>query len=96
MRPKALLVDELSLGLAPVIVKKLLPIIRRIAAELGTAILLVEQHIDLALQYSDYAYVLRHGRLAQKGESAQLLGTRSLLEASYLGDSELDTERLPG
>jgi branched-chain amino acid transport system ATP-binding protein len=94
MRPKALLIDEMSLGLAPVIVQKLLPIVRQIASDFGTAILLVEQHVDLALQYSDHAYVLKHGRLAQKGESGQLLGTRSLLEASYLGDNRLDAENV--
>jgi branched-chain amino acid transport system ATP-binding protein len=88
MQPKALLVDELSLGLAPVIVSKLLPIMRKIALDLGVAVLLVEQHIDLALQNVDRAYVLNHGELVQQGSARDLLNERSLLEASYLGISD--------
>ena len=90
-RPKALLVDEMSLGLAPVIVKRLLPVLRKIASELGTAVLLVEQHVDLALQTADRAYVLNHGDLVQSGAAQDLLRQRELIEASYLGmqDSEV-------
>ncbi len=57
-RPRILLVDEMSLGLAPVIVERLLPILRRVATELGTAVLFVEQHVALALEVADRAYVL--------------------------------------
>lgn len=85
MRPKALLVDEMSLGLAPVIVKRIFPVLRRIAADLGTAVLVVEQHIDLALQVVDRAYVINHGALVHEGPASELARRRELLEASYLG-----------
>jgi branched-chain amino acid transport system ATP-binding protein len=85
MRPKALMVDEMSLGLAPVIVKKLLPVMRRIADDFGCAILLVEQHVDLALQIVDRAYIFNHGAMVQQGPASELSQQRDLLEASYLG-----------
>jgi branched-chain amino acid transport system ATP-binding protein len=87
--PKALMIDEMSLGLAPVIVERLLPTIRMIADELGTAILLVEQHVELALQIANRAYVLNHGSLVLSGSAAELRGRRDLLEASYLGEATL-------
>jgi branched-chain amino acid transport system ATP-binding protein len=85
-KPKALMVDELSLGLAPVIVKALLPIIRRIADELATAVLIVEQHLDLALATADRAYVLSHGTLIANGLARDLRRDRALLQAGYLGE----------
>jgi branched-chain amino acid transport system ATP-binding protein len=86
--PKVLLIDEMSLGLAPVIVQRMLPVIRRIAADLGTGVLMVEQHIDLALEVADRAYVLNHGALALSGTAAGLAKDRALLETSYLGMPE--------
>lgn len=91
MRPKALMIDEMSLGLAPIIVKNLLPLLRRVAREQGTAILLVEQHVDLALQNSDRAYILNHGALVGSGVASELLKERDLIESSYLGFVDPDT-----
>jgi branched-chain amino acid transport system ATP-binding protein len=84
-RPRAMLLDEMSLGLAPVIVKSLLPTVRTVAEELGTAVLLVEQHVELALGVADRAYVLNRGEVALAGPAAQLVHDRDLLRSSYLG-----------
>jgi branched-chain amino acid transport system ATP-binding protein len=86
-RPKVLLIDEMSLGLAPVIVQRMLPVVRRIADELGAAVVIVEQHVDLALEVADRAYVLNHGEVVMEGSSTDLLRDRHLLEASYMGMS---------
>jgi branched-chain amino acid transport system ATP-binding protein len=85
-RPRILLVDEMSLGLAPVIVERLLPILRRAASELGAAVLFVEQHVALALEIADRAYVLNHGRIVLEGPAERLRKDRELLTASYLGE----------
>ncbi len=84
--PKVMLVDEMSLGLAPIIVERLLPVLRRIANERNTAILIVEQHVHMALEVADRAYVLTHGSLILEGAAADLRTRRDLLESSYLGE----------
>ena len=84
--PKLLMVDEMSLGLAPIIVERLLPILRQIATETGAGVLLVEQHVHMALEVADRAYVLSHGELAIEGKASDLAKDRSLIEASYLGE----------
>lgn len=88
--PKLLMVDEMSLGLAPVIYEELMPVVRRIADETDAGVLLVEQHVDLALNVADRGYVLNHGDLAMSGTAAELLANRALLDANYLGVESLD------
>ena len=82
-RPRALLIDELSLGLAPVITRRLLEAVRAAAAD-GVAVLLVEQHVRQALAVSDRAYVLSRGSLVLQGPSAELAADITAIERSYL------------
>ena len=84
-KPQVLLIDEMSMGLAPVIVEGLLPLVRRIADETGTVVVLVEQHVQLALEVSDQAVVLVHGEVVRSGPAAELAADRDALEAAYLG-----------
>ena len=83
--PKVLLVDELSLGLAPIIVEQLLLIVRNIADETGCGVLIVEQHVHMALEIADRGYVLGNGKLRLEGQASDLAANRSLLEETYLG-----------
>jgi branched-chain amino acid transport system ATP-binding protein len=85
-RPKLLLLDEMSLGLAPVIVERLLPIVRDVAIATGSGVLLVEQHVEIALEVSDRAYVLAHGDLVMEDTAERLLKSDELLEESYMGE----------
>ncbi len=71
------------------IVERLLPVLRRIADERGTAILIVEQHVHMALEVADRAYVLTHGSLMLEGSTDDLRKRRDLLESSYLGEVAL-------
>jgi branched-chain amino acid transport system ATP-binding protein len=84
MRPRLMLLDEPSLGLAPIIVRSLFEIIRDINQTSRVAVLLVEQNARIALDLSSEAYVLEVGRIAVRGESAELQGNESV-RRSYLG-----------
>jgi len=85
-QPKLLLLDELSLGLAPVIVERLLPVVRAYAEESGCGVVLVEQHIELALTIADRGYVLSHGEMVLHGAAEQLRTNHDLLISSYFGE----------
>ena len=84
MKPKLMLLDEPSLGLAPLIVRAIFEIIRTINQADGVAVLLVEQNARIALDMSSQAYVLEVGRLAVKGSSEALKGDEAV-RRSYLG-----------
>jgi branched-chain amino acid transport system ATP-binding protein len=84
-RPKLLLVDELSLGLAPIIVQQLFEAIAEVNRR-GTAVLLVEQFVHVALRYTSRAYALGRGEVVLEGRSDELLASPKLL-AAYLGES---------
>ena len=85
-KPRLLMIDELSMGLAPVIVERLLTVIRQVADELGVGILLVEQHVRMALGIADVAYVITHGQVIAHGTAAEVAAQAETIEASYLGD----------
>ena len=82
-RPRLLMLDEPSLGLAPLLVREIFRIIPRLTAE-GTAVLLVEQNARMALQCAAHAYVLQTGRVVLSGPAADLLATPEVQRA-YLG-----------
>jgi branched-chain amino acid transport system ATP-binding protein len=92
-RPKLLVVDELSLGLAPVVVERILPAVQALAGETGAGVLLVEQHVDLALDAADRAYVMVDGSVVMEGPAAELRTRRELLALSYLGEGGFDPSR---
>ncbi|MHC5794782.1 ABC transporter ATP-binding protein [Lacisediminihabitans sp. FW035] len=87
-RPRLLIVDEMSLGLAPVVVERLLPVLQDIALRLDTAVLVVEQHVALAMDVASRAYVLAHGRIVLEGKTDELRSSKQLIEASYFGDPD--------
>ena len=83
-KPKLLMVDELSLGLAPVVLDELFPMLPRIAAT-GTSILLVEQFVTRALEVADYAYLMEKGVIRAHGTPAELSRDADALASAYLG-----------
>ena len=87
-RPRLMLLDEPSMGLAPLIVAEIYAIIQRLAAEEGATILLVEQNARAALRISDYAYVMENGRVVLDGPSAALAENEDIREF-YLGMGKL-------
>jgi len=83
MRPRLLMLDEPSLGLAPLIVREIFKAIASLR-EIGVSILLVEQNARAALQTADYGYILETGEIAGEGPAADLLADPVLI-ATYLG-----------
>jgi len=84
MRPKLLLLDEMSMGLSPAVVRALLPVIRRVADEDGVGVLLVEQHAPAAIEVSDRLVVLNRGRVVLESDSATVRADPTRLAALYL------------
>jgi branched-chain amino acid transport system ATP-binding protein len=97
-KPRVLMADELSMGLAPLVVKRLLDAVRA-AADSGTAVLLVEQHVRKALKYADRVYVMRRGRIELTGTGPEMLLRTAEIEDQYLTTvveekkQELEAER---
>jgi branched-chain amino acid transport system ATP-binding protein len=86
-KPKLLMIDEMSLGLAPVVVQRLMPRIRKLADD-GVGVLLVEQFAALALDIGDSAYVLSRGEIRHHGGCAELTGQMDVLRGAYLGTAQ--------
>jgi ABC-type branched-subunit amino acid transport system ATPase component len=83
LRPRLLMIDELSLGLAPVVVGQLLEMVKAINAS-GTAVVLVEQSVNIALSLVDHAYFMEKGEMRFDGRAADLLARSDLLRAVFL------------
>ena len=90
------MIDELSLGLAPIIVERLLPVVRNYAKDSGCGVLLVEQHVELALTVADRGYVLSHGEITTYGDAATLKANPDLVLSSYLGEQAAEEGQAPG
>ena len=88
MRPRVLLIDELSLGLAPVIVGQMLPIIRRLADD-GVTVVLVEQSVNVALTVAERAYFLERGEIRFAGPTAELLDRPDILRSVFLSGASV-------
>jgi branched-chain amino acid transport system ATP-binding protein len=84
-QPKVLLVDELSMGLAPIIVERLFSAIQQVATNTGCAVVFVEQYVSLALDVADSVTVLNRGAVVMSGSAKDIASQRELLEDSYLG-----------
>jgi ABC-type branched-subunit amino acid transport system ATPase component len=87
LRPRALLIDELSLGLAPVVVERLLETVRRLNAE-GTTVLLVEQSVNIALSLATTAYFLERGEVRFGGPAAELVDRDDLVRSVFLDGAQ--------
>jgi branched-chain amino acid transport system ATP-binding protein len=85
--PKVLLADELSLGLAPLVVRNLLGVLRAAADDRGVGVLLVEQHVRKALTIADRVYVMERGQIVMTGTAAEAAGQLDRIEDAYLATS---------
>lgn len=83
-KPRYLIADELSFGLAPIIVERLIPVLSQLADQ-GVGILLIEQFTNIALKLAKYAYVLERGKLVFSGDSEELIKNPQILHSAYLG-----------
>jgi branched-chain amino acid transport system ATP-binding protein len=84
-----LLADELSLGLAPVIVDRLFTSVREVASR-GVGVVLVEQSLHRALKIADRAYVLRRGRVVVEGTVREIEERKAEVQSAYLADAEVE------
>jgi branched-chain amino acid transport system ATP-binding protein len=91
--PRLLMIDELSLGLAPLIVERLMPRVREYADVTGAGVLLVEQQVSAALRIADRGYVMARGRVRMSADAAQLIADHDVIVASYLGEAAEETGR---
>lgn len=89
-KPRVLLIDELSLGLAPIVVGQMLPVVRRLAAA-GVAVVLVEQSVNVALTVAERAYFMERGRIRFSGPTAELLARPDLLRSVFLSGASAGT-----
>jgi branched-chain amino acid transport system ATP-binding protein len=90
--PKLMLLDEPSMGLAPIIVQEIFAIIRTLNRESGVSFLIAEQNANLALRHADYGYILENGRVAASGPAAELAGREDVKEF-YLGAGTARAEK---
>ena len=95
MKPRLLMIDEMSQGLAPTIVQSLFNIVRSLP-EQGVSVLIVEQFVTHALAVASRAYVLEKGEVAFSGNAAELAGDESFVKGSYLGDAGTDAVSVNG
>jgi len=84
-RPRLLLIDEMSMGLAPIIVEGLLPVLRQVCEERGVAVVLVEQHLHVSARVADRVVVIAHGDVVYTGTATEAERDRAVVEAAYLG-----------
>jgi branched-chain amino acid transport system ATP-binding protein len=95
-RPRILLVDEMSMGLAPITVERLFGAIRQVATDEKCAVVFVEQYVGLALKVADSVSVLNRGRVVLSGSAAEIANEPEILENAYLGSQESSKARSNG
>lgn len=88
-KPKIVVVDELSLGLAPVVVKRLMPVLEQVASQ-GVGVLLIEQFAHVALALAQQAYVIESGRIQYSGTAQELRDNPDIVKAAYLLGADVE------
>ncbi len=94
--PHLLMVDELSLGLAPLLIRRLMSTIRAAVSSRGLGVLLVEQHVHNALEVADRIYLLRRGRVVLAGSASELRGRQADIENEYIARDPTSEPSAPG